>query len=324
MNKCIGCGVKLQTEDESTLGYINPTSDSKLCKRCFRLKNYGEYLTFSSHDYYLDIKKIIRGEEALILHLVDILNIPNEDILETKKNKSILILNKRDIFPKSKNENTILTKLKKYYPGYMDYIIISSINNHNVDNLYNLMLSKNLNKVYVIGYTNSGKSTLINKLIKNYSNKDVDITTSLYPSTTLNTIEIKLNDNITIIDTPGIIKKGSILKKVELSDVKLLTINKEIKPMIFQFKNNAIIKIDKFAHIECNSIGKNSIVIFGSDKLSIEKVYKIDKKEHTNILIDDTKEVVISDLCFIKVSKETDLKIYIDKDVSIYERNKLT
>lgn len=324
MNKCLGCGIKLQTEDESLLGYIDKNLNTSLCKRCFRLKNYGEYLTFSSNDYYLDIKKIIRGDDSLILHLVDILNIPNEDILGKRKENSILILNKRDIFPKSKNEKTILKKLKEYYPGYMDYIIISSINNHNIDLLYNLILSKGFNKVYVIGYTNSGKSTLINKLIKNYSNKDPNITTSLYPSTTLNTIEIKLNNDILLIDTPGIVKEGSIFRRVPFNDIKNLTINKEIKPMIFQFKNDAIIKLDKYGYIKCTSIGKNSIVIFGSDKLNIEKTYKLDEEEYSEFNIDNSKELVISDLCFIKVSKETTLKIYIDKEVSIYERNKLT
>lgn len=194
MNKCSGCGIKLQTEDETLFGYIEKNKNISLCKRCFRLKNYGEYLNFSSNDYYLDIKKIIKESDSLIIHLVDILNIPTEDILRNKKENSILVLNKKDIFPKSKSEKNILNKLKEYYPGYMDYIIISSINNHNIDKLYKLILLKRFNKVYVIGYTNSGKSTLINKLIKNYSNKNIDITTSIYPSTTLNKMIKNVNN----------------------------------------------------------------------------------------------------------------------------------
>ena len=47
------------------------------------------------------------------------------------------------------------------------------------------------NKVYVVGNTNSGKSTLINKLIDNYSTIDnKKVTTSMYPSTTLDKVEI--------------------------------------------------------------------------------------------------------------------------------------
>ena len=38
--KCLGCGVELQDENMLLDGYtVNLEND--LCKRCFRLKNYG-------------------------------------------------------------------------------------------------------------------------------------------------------------------------------------------------------------------------------------------------------------------------------------------
>ena len=94
--------------------------------------------------------------------------------------------------------------------------------------------------------------------------------------------------------------------------------------MIFQFKNNAIIKVDNYGYIECNSIGKNSIIIFGSDKLKIEKVYKLNSEEYREYTLDKTKELVISDLCFFKVSKETNIRLHINRNIKIYERSKLT
>ena len=45
--------------------------------------------------------------------------------------------------------------------------------------------------VYVCGHTNAGKSSLINKLIKNYSDSKQELTISPLPSTTLNLINIK-------------------------------------------------------------------------------------------------------------------------------------
>ena len=38
---CYGCGIPLQNKDENKLGYT-PNLNNDLCKRCFRLKNYGE------------------------------------------------------------------------------------------------------------------------------------------------------------------------------------------------------------------------------------------------------------------------------------------
>ena len=45
--KCIGCGEKLQYDNPVLPGYIPKnileTRDNIICKRCFRLKHYGEY-----------------------------------------------------------------------------------------------------------------------------------------------------------------------------------------------------------------------------------------------------------------------------------------
>ena len=40
MNKCIGCGKKLQNKDASKDGYT-PLIDAKYCQRCFKLTHYG-------------------------------------------------------------------------------------------------------------------------------------------------------------------------------------------------------------------------------------------------------------------------------------------
>lgn len=323
INKCLGCGIDLQNTDSDKDGYVESNKENKLCKRCFRLKNYGEYLNFNSNDFYLNINEILKDEKSTILHVVDILNLNNEEILGDRKKDSILVINKKDIIPRSNNENTLLENVKKIYPGYMNYIIISSKNNHNLDKLYDLLL-KLKNNIYVVGYTNSGKSSLIKKLLKNYLNEEEELLTSYYPSTTLKNISFKLNDNLTLIDTPGIVKNGSILKKINLDEIKRVVIDNEIKPKIFQFNKKTIIKIDNYCVVECNSLGKNSIIIFASNRLNIEKQTNDVEGFYYEFKINNYKEIVISDLCVIRFGKETNIKVFIDKEVNVYERIKLT
>lgn len=323
INKCLGCGIDLQNTDSDKDGYVESNKENKLCKRCFRLKNYGEYLNFNSNDFYLNINEILKDEKSTILHVVDILNLNNEEILGDRKKDSILVINKKDIIPRSNNENTLLENVKKIYPGYMNYIIISSKNNHNLDKLYDLLL-KLKNNIYVVGYTNSGKSSLIKKLLKNYLNEEEELLTSYYPSTTLKNISFKLNDNLTLIDTPGIVKNGSILKRINLDEIKRVVIDNEIKPKIFQFNKKTIIKIDNYCVVECNSLGKNSIIIFASNRLNIEKQTNDVEGFCYEFKINNYKEIVISDLCVIRFGKETNIKVFIDKEVNVYERIKLT
>ena len=77
-----------------------------------------------------------------------------------------------------------------------------------------ISLHKNSNNVFVVGYTNAGKSTMINKIIHNYTNRDSHITTSILPSTTLNTLEIKINDDLNIVDTPGLIDNNNLINYI--------------------------------------------------------------------------------------------------------------
>ena len=61
--------------------------------------------------------------------------------------------------------------------------------------------------VYVVGVTNVGKSTLINAIIQEITGDKDIITTSRFPGTTLDKIEIPLDDGSYIYDTPGIIHR---------------------------------------------------------------------------------------------------------------------
>ena len=91
-------------------------------------------------------------------------------------------------------------------------------------------------RVAFVGRSDAGKSTLINKLLKNYSTSDRELTISPLPSTTLNTVEIEINEYLTLIDTPGLVDSGSIVNYISEDEFKKISPRKEIKPKTFQVK----------------------------------------------------------------------------------------
>src|SRR5699024_2197967 len=110
-------------------------------------------------------------------------------------------------------------------------IVISSEKNYNIDYLLKqIKLYQTTNNVYVVGHTNPGKSTLINKLLRNYSTSERELTISPLPSTTLNTVEIEINEYLTLIDTPGLVDSGSIINYIDNDVFKKISPRKEIKP----------------------------------------------------------------------------------------------
>ena len=220
MDRCIGCGAILQSDDKLKDGYTS-NLQNKLCERCFRIRNYNEQkaVVKDSSDY-IDILKNIGQTDDLVLLVVDLFNFFDLNKLKDYINNDIiLVLTKRDLLPSDIYEERILDYFNLDM-NIKDKIIISSQNNYHLDTLYKKINQyKKSKNVYVIGYTSAGKSTLINKMIYNYSNLDSYLTTSYLPTTTLDMINIPLNDDLNLIDTPGLLVDGNIL---ELVDKKII------------------------------------------------------------------------------------------------------
>lgn len=324
MFKCLGCGVKLQSEDEKKIGFTN-NINNQLCERCFRIRNYNDYkLVIKDNSEYINILKNINSNDLAIL-VVDLFNIKKiENISKYIKNKILLVLTKRDLLPKSCYDENLLKYFDDYNLNIIDKIIISSKKNYNFDLLFDkINKHKTSNKVYVIGFTNSGKSTMINKIIYNYSDNNTQITTSNLPSTTIDSINVKINDELTIIDTPGLLDKGDIINYIDNATLKKVIPNNEIKPITYQVKNKQIISIDELCQI---SLSNNNITIYASNNLKINRYYN--KQQNSNLIkkefiVNEDEDIVISGLCFIKFTKKEKVEIYTLDSVEVYKRKSL-
>ena len=320
---CIGCGVKLQDSNMLFEGYT-PDLVNDICSRCFKLRNYGEYqITTKSNEEYIDILKSVNDTKDLVLYVVDLLNIPKDInmIREYIKNRLILVLTKRDIMPKSVNDD----KIKDYFSNigldFQDIIIISSNKNYNIDELL-LMIKKHKSSksVYVVGHTNSGKSSLINKMVQNYSSEKYELTISPLPSTTLNKVNIKLTDDITLIDTPGLIDRGSIINYVDFDLIKKIN--------AYQLKTGQSLIIPDLFRMDYVNGEKNSFTLFVSNDLEIirkdsNKTDLLNELSKRTIEVGYNQDLVIDGLGFIKVIEKATLDVYVQNNVDVFVRDSL-
>ena len=323
MRKCPGCGSILQHESKELPGYIEK-EDNNLCERCFKLKHYGNYksVPLTNEDYKKILKKI--PKTSFTLYITDILTLECPEINNFQN--IILVITKKDILPKSVKAEKIINYMKKEYPNIKDIHVISSKTDEGIDNLYQKI--KKYKKIYLVGATNSGKSTLINRLIKNNSNvqNEKEVTTSMYPSTTLNEIKIRLND-LTLIDTPGLINKNNITNYINSSDLKKITPKKEIKPKSCQIKEKGSILIDNYARIDYETKEKNSITIYASNALNIKFISQkndiLKDKRCSEFKIEEGQDIVIPGLCFLKCVHSMKIRIYTLKGVKPHIRKNL-
>ncbi len=227
--RCYGCGAIIQSEDEKKIGFVpkNALDRSQvLCKRCFRLKNYHQLqATNLSDDDFLEILNKIGEKDCLVVYLVDLFDF-NGSLIQglvrhINYNDVIVVGNKRDILPRSIKDTKIIhwlrrqLKLEGIKP--LDVLLTSGKKNYHLDELMQMIDQYRKGRdVYVVGVTNVGKSSLINSLLKAYSDvQDNLITTSEFPGTTLDLIEIPLDENSSIYDSPGIVNRHQIAHLVD-------------------------------------------------------------------------------------------------------------
>ena len=285
---CIGCGVEVQSEDPKKQGYLpksvveNSQDKDLVCKRCFRLKNYNEVsdVELGAEDFYQLIKTLSK-KDALIVKVVDIFDFSGswiEDVVDiVGKNKDIvLVANKLDLLPKSVKPNKIkqwlFKMMKKKGIKVKDILLISAIKNQGVEELaMELDTLRRGKDVYIIGATNVGKSTLINKLIELTSGDKNVITTSHFPGTTLGMIEIPLDRATSIYDTPGIILDYDIAHYLDAKSLKLVMPKKEIKAKVFQLNEKQTLFFGGLARMDFVKGTRQSFTLYASNQVEIHR-----------------------------------------------------
>ena len=219
---CIGCGATIQSDDPEQIGYTPKSAvekgienDELYCQRCFRLRHYNEIAPVSlTDDDFLRLLNQIRDANALIVYVVDIFDFNGSLIPGLHRfvgdNPILLVGNKEDLLPRSLRRTKLMDWMRQQanLAGIrpIDVTLVSAKRNHQISDLLELIEKYRADRdVYVVGVTNVGKSTLINQIIKQTTGVKELITTSRFPGTTLDKIEIPLDDGKQLVDTPGII-----------------------------------------------------------------------------------------------------------------------
>lgn len=282
--KCSGCGITLQTQQPNLPGFVpEKTLDQEpiICQRCFRIKNYNESSSVTvDQNEFLKLLSQIGTKDALVIHIVDLFDFEGSMISGLQRfvgnNPVILVVNKMDLLPKVTNwnklKNWVQKQAKEHGLKTEEIILCSAKKNQGFDRLLETMTTfRGDRDVYVVGATNVGKSTLINRLIRDYSDLEQELTTSRYPGTTLDMVNIPLDDGRHIIDTPGIVYPWRFSELVSREDLGATMPENPLKPLVYQLNEGQTLFFGAMARFDFIQGERQSFTCFLSNQISIHR-----------------------------------------------------
>lgn len=271
---CLGCGITLQDQDRSQLGYT-PKLEADYCQRCFRLIHYGDLQVSMKQGIDPDLVfKQIEQMDGMILLILDAFDFESNliDGLSRKVGDKpiIAVLSKRDLLPETlgdqKLANFVIQRLKQRGIQVSHLVLTSAFRHEGMDELWQVIDQyPSTLPCIVMGKANAGKSTLLNQLLQKEQ-----LTTSRYPGTTLAFQQLMIQDRL-FVDTPGIEVEGSMLQVVDDAHLKTIIPQKTLKPKVYQFYEDQAYVIGGLCKIDIQTKKRGSLVMYVHDELSIHR-----------------------------------------------------
>ena len=285
---CIGCGAPIQTKYKDRLGYTPQSALEKgmetgelYCQRCFRLRHYNEITDVQlTDDDFLRLLHEVGDSNALVVNVVDIFDFNGSVIPGLPRfvagNDVLLVGNKKDILPKSVKTSKVTQWLteRAHEEGLrpVDVVLTSAQNKQAIKELIEKIEQYRKGRdVYVVGVTNVGKSTLINAIIQEITGDKEVITTSRFPGTTLDKIEIPLADGSHIYDTPGIIHRHQMAHYLSAKNLKYISPKKEIKPKTYQLNPEQTLFLGGLGRFDFVSGDKQGFTAYFDNELKLHR-----------------------------------------------------
>ena len=246
--RCYHCGAILQCEDPNEKGYIVPESLNRAtpiqiiyCDRCFEvMKAFNN----SELDQQVDqeILKVLDdayATDAYIIWVVDLFSfngVLNTEIAKKVKKLNVTVLGtKRDLLPANVNDESLKAYLSERFSEFgIRPVSIRLVGNTNKIDAKEALDAMNRMRqghdVYMIGNLTSGKTSIINKVMKGFENKtNRQIKTIKYSGTHLDVLEIPLTRSSFFYELPGISQTTSAVGKLEKDVVKQIVPKKAVK-----------------------------------------------------------------------------------------------
>ncbi|MDR2828707.1 MAG: 50S ribosome-binding GTPase [Acholeplasmatales bacterium] len=287
---CKGCGVLLQDSFKDEPGYTVSLS-MDYCFNCFSLLHYGK-----DNSKREIINNVTISKKSVIFLVVNILEF--NYLLQfdyksvIKGHKTILLINKIDLLPPKTNldklSQNILNKLSD--ENIIDVILLSSLNKSDLDNLASYIISSNYKEISLVGFENSGKTTIFKFLTSDKYSLSINKS-----GLTKNNVSGYFDD-VQVTDTVGLTKVNSVYQYFNYETYKTLIPLHQINPKIYRLKKDETLFVEKLFIITNFHETELSLVFFTNNYIIF---HKTNKDKITNNINNELVKGLLIDSTFV-------------------------
>ena len=288
--RCQSCGAILQADTKNRPGFIsraiveNGVPKIPYCNSC-----YEKMLSLNSsslqHETDKDILKILKdavATDSLIVWMVDLFTFNgtlNPDVVKKVKKLNVVVIgSKRDLMPSLATDEMLIRYLDERFADVgINPIAIDLIGNEETIDIKEKLKQfgeyRKGRDVYLLGELNSGKTTFINKMLKDYENNTRwQVKSELYPGTNSNVLEIPLTNSSFFYELPDLSNNTSVFSRVEPSVQKIITPKKEVAMTRRFIGDGSAIVVGNLACLYVIKGHHTSIRVFTGEKVEIKVV----------------------------------------------------
>ena len=288
--RCQSCGAILQADSKKEPGFIskavleNGVPKIPYCNSC-----YEKMLALNSssldHETDKDILKILKdavATDSLIVWMVDLFTFNgtlNPDVAKKVKKLNVVVIgSKRDLMPSLATDEMLVRYLDERFADVgINPVAIDLIGNEDTIDIKEKLKQfgeyRKGRDVYLLGELNSGKTTFINKMLKDYKNNTRwQVKSELYPGTNSNVLEIPLTNSSFFYELPDLSNNTSVFSRVEPAVQKIITPKKEVVMTRRFIGAGSAIVIGNLACLYVIKGHHTSIRVFTGEKVEIKVV----------------------------------------------------
>lgn len=290
--RCYNCGAVLQTKKKNEKGFIpievldEYKGDGRVlyCQKCF---DFMKGLNTGALEQSIDkaTAKILDdavATDAFIVWVLDLFTFNgtlNPDIVKKiKKLRVAVIGTHRDLFSTLVKEETFTRFINERFNEVgISPESITILSNEGEADMQGLMdyfnKARKAHDIYIIGSRNSGKTSLINGLLKNYVNKTKwPIKTENYRDTNVKVMSIPLSNSSFIYELPGFSLATSVVGKVEKDVQKMITPRRRIETHYRTLTKGDALAIGSLAYFSICSGKPTAIKFYCAEGVEIKKL----------------------------------------------------